>query len=96
MAEPLVGRQQRALPFLLAGLVGQPCPRHGEHQRAEGGDQLAWPVAVAAAVRACDALVALPAQRGLQLLLQQLLDEGTHLPAHRLLQGVEPVVAGER
>ena len=29
VAEPLVSGQQRALPFLLTTLVGQPCPRHG-------------------------------------------------------------------
>jgi hypothetical protein len=58
-------------------------------------DQLAWPMAVAATVRACDALVALPAERGLQLLLQQLLYEGAHLPAHRLLQRIEPIAAGK-
>jgi hypothetical protein len=95
-AEPLVGRQQRALPFPLASRVGQPRPRHRQLQRAEGGDQLARPVAVTAPVRARAALIALPAERGFQLLLQQLLDERAHLPAHRLLQGIDPIAAGER
>jgi len=41
-------------------------------------------------------LVAGTAERGVQLLLQQLLDEGAHLQAHCLLQRIEPFAAGER
>jgi hypothetical protein len=41
-------------------------------------------------------LVAASAARRPQLLRQQLLDEGAHLPANRLLQGIKPVIAGER
>ena len=96
VGEPLVGRQKCALPLLLAGLVGQPCTRHRERQRTERGHQLAPPVPVATTVRAGDALVTSPAERGLQLLLQQLLDERAHLTAHRVLQRIEPIAAGER
>ena len=72
-AEPLVGRQKCALPLLLAGLVVQTSPRYRQAQRAEGGDQLARPVPVAATVRDGAALIPLAAERGLELLLQQLL-----------------------
>ena len=96
LAEPLVGRQQRAVPFPLARLVSQAGPGHREHQRAEGGDQLARPVPVAATVRARDALIASPAQRRFQLLLQELLDEPAHLATHRLLQGIEPIAVSKR
>jgi hypothetical protein len=95
-AEPLVGRQQRALPLLLASFAGQPRPRHRERQRAEGGDQLARPVPVAATVRDRAPLVALPAERGFQLLLQQVLDERAYPTTHRLLQRIEPFASGER
>ena len=37
-AEPLVGRQQPALPLLLARLVVQTSPRYRQAQRPEGGD----------------------------------------------------------
>jgi hypothetical protein len=53
-------------------------------------------VPVAATVRDRTPLVALPAERGFQLLLQQLLDERAYPAAHRLLQGIEPFAAGER
>ena len=96
VAEPLVRRQQRALPLLLARLVGQPRTRHRQAQRAERRDQLARPVAVTTAVRARAPLIASAAERGVQLLLQQLLDERAHMPAHGLLQRVEPIAAGER
>jgi hypothetical protein len=96
VAEPLVGRQQRAVPFPLARLVSQPGPGHRERQRTEGGDQLAWPVPVATTVRARAAFVASPPQRRFQLLLQQLLDEPAHLATHRLLQGIEPSAVGKR
>ena len=56
-AEASVGRQQRALPFLLAIVGVQTRPRHRQAQRAEGGDQLARPVPVAAAVRDRAALI---------------------------------------
>ena len=95
-AEPLVSRQKCALPLLLAGLVVQARPRYRQAQRAEGGDHLARPVPVAAAVRDRAALVTPAAERGLELLLQQLLDERAHLPADRLLQGIEPIAPGER
>src|SRR6188472_1298294 len=94
--EPLVGRQKRALPLLLARRIVQTSPRHRQAQRAEGGDQLARPVAMAATVRHRPSLVAFPAEGGFQLLLQQVLDERAYPPAHRLLQGIEPVAAGER
>jgi hypothetical protein len=94
--EPFVGRQQRAPPFLLTALVGEPRPGYRQCQRAEGGDQLARPVPMAATMRACPSLVTTPPERGLELLLQQPLDERAHLAAHRLLQGIEPSAAGER
>src|SRR4029453_15743383 len=86
---------QRAVPFPLAGLLGEPRPGHRQRQRAEGGDQLARAVAMAATVGARASLVAAPPERGFQLLLQQLLDERAHLAAHRLLQGIEPIAGGE-
>jgi hypothetical protein len=96
VAQPFVGRQERALPFLLAHLVGQPRPRHRQAQRAERRDQLARPMPVASAVRARPSLVTPPAERGFQLLLQQLLDERAHLATHRVFQGIEPIAPGER
>jgi hypothetical protein len=50
-------------------------------------------VAVAAPFGGRAALVAAAAERGLELLLQQPLDEAAHLTAHRLLQRIEPVAA---
>jgi hypothetical protein len=47
------------------------------------GHQLTRPVSVSAAVRAGAALITPPAERGLELLLQQLLDERAHLGTHR-------------
>jgi len=96
VAEPLVSRQKCALPLLLAGFVVQTSPRYRQAQRAEGGDQLARPVPVAATGRARAPFVTSPAERDLEFLLQQLLDERAHLAAHRVLQGIEPSAARER
>ena len=96
MGEPLVGGQERALPLLLASLVDEASTGHRERQRTEGRDELARPVTVAVTVRARDALIAFPAERGFHLLLQQQLDERAHLPAHGLLQRIEPFAAGKR
>src|SRR4029434_2303675 len=95
VAEPFVSGQQRAVPFPLAGLLGEPRPPHRERQRGAGGDQLARPVTMAAPVGARASLVAAPPERAFQLLLQQLLDERAHLAAHRLLRGIEPIAGGE-
>jgi hypothetical protein len=51
---------------------------------------------VAVALGFAVALVAAAAERRFELLLDQVLDEGAHLPAHRLLGRIEPVGAGER
>ena len=82
--------------ILLARLVVQTSPRHRQAQRTEGGHQLARPMPVAATVRARAALITPPAERRLEFLLQQLLDERAHLRAHRFFQGIEPLAAGER
>jgi hypothetical protein len=95
-AEPLIGRQKRTLPLLLACFVVQTNPRHRQAQWTEGGDQLVRPVPVAATIGACPALITPAAERHLELLLQQPLDERAHLGAHRLFQRIEPIAAGER
>ena len=56
MAEPLVGRQERALPFALGRPIMQPSAWHRQLQGAKGGDQLAWPAAVAVSVGGLTAL----------------------------------------
>ena len=96
MAEPLVGRQERALPFALGRPIMQPSAWHRQLQRAKGGDQLAWPAAVAVSLGGLTALVAAAAKRRFELFLQELLDEAADLQAYRLLQRVEPLAAGER
>jgi hypothetical protein len=51
---------------------------------------------VAVALGRAVALVAAAAERRFELLLDELLDGGAHLPAHRLLERTEPVAADER
>jgi len=96
MGEPLVGGQQVALPFLLASLVVQTSARHRQRERTKRGDQLARPVPMAPTTGDRTSLVTPTAERGLELLLQELLDKRAHLTAYRLLQRIEPVAAGER
>jgi hypothetical protein len=96
MAEPLVSRQQRALPFALARRIAQPGPRHRQLQRTEGRHQPAGPTAVAVPLAGAITLVATTAESGFELLLEQLLDQAAHLQAHRFLQRIEPGVVRER
>jgi hypothetical protein len=96
MAQPPVGRQERALPLPLAGRVAQSAARHRQLQRAQRRDQPPRPPSMAMTLGQVVALVAAPAERRRQLLLQQLLDERPHLAARRLLQGIEPLLSGER
>jgi len=62
----------------------------------ERARQRALAVAVAVALRRCGCLaitvplVALAQQAGLELLLQDRLDERAHLPAYRIFQRIEP------
>ena len=70
MAEPLVGRQERALPFTLSRSIVQPGARHRQLQRAEGRDQLAWPTAMAVPLPGLATLVAAAAEGCLELLLK--------------------------
>ena len=91
-AQTLVGRQQLAAPFTLTSIVvRQPRPWHRQHQRPERRVESTVAVAVAMPRGGRTSLVSAPAERRLELLLQELLDEHTHLPAHRVFQRVEPV-----
>ena len=74
----------------------QPGARHRQLQGAKGGDQLAWPAAVAVPLGGLTALVAAAAKRRFEFFLQELLDEAADLQAYRLLKRVEPLAAGER
>ena len=71
IAEPLAGRQERALPCALVRPNMQPGARHRQLQGAKGGDQLAWPAAVAVPLGGLTALVAAAAKRRLELFLQR-------------------------
>jgi hypothetical protein len=91
-AQAPVGRQQRALPLALTGIVvGKPRPRQRQHQRPERRVQPPVAMAVAMALAARTPLVSTPAEGRLELLLQELLDERAHLAAHRVFQRIEPV-----
>src|SRR3954466_939067 len=78
-----------------------PAARHPNRHGPERARQRALPVAVAVALRRCGCLaitvplVALAQQAGLELLLQDRLDERADLPAYRIFQRIEPARALE-
>ena len=95
----LVGREHAALPLPRAALGRlKPGARHPNRQLSEAARQRALAVAMAMAHCRCrhlpvtPSLVALARQAGLEFLLEDRLDERAPLAAHRLFEGIEPVL----
>ena len=97
LRQPLIAAQRLRPPFRgPAGLVDQPRPRHLHRLGAERADDLPLAVAVAMAGRALGrAFVSAAAQRRLQLLLEDRLDETAHPLPDPVFQRVKRAIAGQ-
>ena len=102
--QPLVSRQGGVLPFARAALgAHQPGSGHAHRHGAEAAQEAALAMAMAVAgrrrvltgimgTRRTAALIALAAERGIQLGFEQVLDEGADARAHARLEWIEPVL----